>query len=109
MSQLARPLRQAAASLRLARHINTSAALGQTQANDPIQKLFLEKLRAYGSKSKTAKDGLVDPTPQLQAEMKNELERIARSYGFKEGEDVAKFPQFNFPEPTVDPISSKQA
>jgi len=49
MSQLARPLRQAAACARLGRQINTSAALAQ---NDPIQKLFLDKLRDYGTKSK---------------------------------------------------------
>ncbi|KAF0296665.1 ATP synthase-coupling factor 6, mitochondrial [Amphibalanus amphitrite] len=105
MSQLARPLRQALASVRLGRQINTAAAL---QSNDPIQKLFVDKLRQYGEKSKSAKDGLVDPTPQLQAEMKNELERIARVYGIKAGDDVTKFPQFNFPEPTIDPISAKQ-
>ena len=57
---------------------------------------------------RTAKDGLVDPTPQLQAEMKNELERIARVYGIKAGEDTTKFPQFNFTDPTIDPISVKQ-
>ena len=49
MSQLARPLRQAVASVRLGRLVNTSAAL---QSNDPIQKLFVDKLRAYGEKSK---------------------------------------------------------
>ena len=50
----------------------------------------------------------MEPTPQLQAEMKNELERIARVYGIKAGEDVTKFPQFSFTEPAVDPISAKQ-
>lgn len=106
MSQLARPLRQAAACARLGRQINTSAVLAQ---NDPIQKLFLDKLRDYGTKSKATKDGLVEPTPQLKGDMQNELERIGRVYGFQPGEDVTKFPQFSFPDPQLDPINAKQA
>ena len=70
------------------------------KASDPIKKLFLDKVREYGSKSKWVKskthvcsiiitntvlnlffrrDGaLVDATPQIQAELKSELERIAK-------------------------------
>lgn len=70
------------------------------KASDPIQKLFLDKVREYGSKSKWVESkthvcstiitntvlnlffrrdgGLVDATPQIQAELKSELERIAK-------------------------------
>lgn len=51
MSQLARPLRQAAAAARLSRHLSTTVPAAAA-ASDPIQKLFLDKLREYGSKAK---------------------------------------------------------
>ena len=49
MSQLARPLQQVLASVRQARLLSTASVL---QSNDPIQKLFVDKLRQYGEKSK---------------------------------------------------------
>lgn len=73
------------------------------KASDPIQQLFLDKLREYKSKSKYVftlpngynayikiifitivclifgrNDSFVDPTPQIQEELKAELERVAR-------------------------------
>lgn len=69
------------------------------KASDPVQQLFLDKLREYKSKSKWVQrsqwiilgipvialhshirrnDSLVDPTPEIQKELKAELERVAK-------------------------------
>lgn len=48
---------------------------------------------------------LVEPTPELQKEMKSELEKIARQYGGGQGVDMAKFPTFKFEDPVLDPIN----
>ncbi|XP_045460221.1 ATP synthase-coupling factor 6, mitochondrial [Harmonia axyridis] len=73
------------------------------KAVDPIQQLFLDKIREYRQKSNDEKN-LVEPSPALQTELKSELEKVARQYGGKEGEDMTKFPTFKFEDPTIDPI-----
>lgn len=75
-------------------------------------------------------DAFVDPTPEIQKELKAELERVAKvsmirwkniapvisncSYGifhrFQQlggggGVDMSKFPDFKFEEPKLDPIN----
>lgn len=39
---------------------------------------------------------MVDPTPEIQREMKSELERLATQYGGGPGVDMTKFPTFKF-------------
>ncbi|XP_019881576.1 ATP synthase-coupling factor 6, mitochondrial [Aethina tumida] len=73
------------------------------KASDPIQQLFVDKIREYKSKSSGGK--LVDPTPELEKELKKELEKVAKQYGGASGEDMTKFPSFKFQEPTIDPIN----
>lgn len=54
------------------------------------------------------RDGkLVDPTPEIQKELKAELEKVAKQYGGAAGEDMTKFPSFKWTEPTVDPINQQ--
>lgn len=48
---------------------------------------------------------MVDISPEVQKDLKNELERVRRVYGGAEGTDMSKFPTFTFPEPKVDPIN----
>lgn len=48
---------------------------------------------------------MVDPTPEIERELKTELERVAKQYGGGEGTDMTKFPEFKFEEPKVDPIN----
>lgn len=48
---------------------------------------------------------LVDPSPETERELKNELERIAKTYGGSGSEDMTKFPEFKFTEPQVDAIN----
>ena len=49
---------------------------------------------------------LVAASPELQKEMKNELDRVRRVYGGGEGVDMTQFPTFKFPEPKIDPINN---
>ncbi|XP_034952350.1 ATP synthase-coupling factor 6, mitochondrial-like [Chelonus insularis] len=67
---------------------------------DPIQQLFLDKIREYKAKSVGGK--MVDPSPELERELKNDLDRIATQYGGGPGVDMTKFPTFKFEEPKVD-------
>uniref|UniRef100_T1GY90 ATPase subunit F6 n=1 Tax=Megaselia scalaris TaxID=36166 RepID=T1GY90_MEGSC len=80
------------------------AAPALNKVSDPIQQLFLQKVQEYKSKSSGGK--LVDATPEIQREMKTELDRVAKQYGGGEGVDMTKFPDFKFEEPKVDPINA---
>ncbi|XP_075147485.1 ATP synthase, coupling factor 6 [Haematobia irritans] len=79
-------------------------APAMNKASDPIQQLFLDKVREYKQKSSGGK--IVDPSPEIQREMKNELDRVAKQYGSDGNTDMTKFPEFKFPEVKVDPITS---
>ncbi|XP_046659046.1 ATP synthase-coupling factor 6, mitochondrial-like [Homalodisca vitripennis] len=71
------------------------------KASDPIQQLFLDKIREYKQKSSGGK--LVDPTPEIQKEKQSELDRVARQFGGGSGVDMTKFPEFKFPEAKLSP------
>lgn len=74
------------------------------KVSDPIQQLFLDKVREYKQKSTGGK--LVDPSPQTERELKTELERVAKTYGGSDKVDMTKFPEFKFEEPKIDPINA---
>ena len=79
-----------------------SFVAGQKAATDPIQGLFVEKIRDYATK-KTASGGkLVDATPAVEAEVQNELDKVAMAYGGGKGVDMSKFPEFKWQEPAVE-------
>merc|ERR1711892_635455 len=67
---------------------------------DPIQELFLTAIRAYSGSG-----GIGSADAATQAELKHELERVAKQYGGAEGEDITKFPELSFKDVTVDPIN----
>ncbi|KAH8330274.1 hypothetical protein KR067_000711 [Drosophila pandora] len=73
------------------------------KASDPIQQLFLDKVREYKQKSSGGK--LVDPNPEIEREIKNELDRVAKQFGSDGKTDFTKFPDFKFPDVKIDPIS----
>ncbi|KAF7265186.1 ATP synthase, coupling factor 6 [Rhynchophorus ferrugineus] len=73
------------------------------KATDPIQQLFVDKIREYKQKSNNGKD-LVDPTPELQKELKQELEKISKQFGGS-GPEMTKFPTFQFKDPVIDSIN----
>uniref|UniRef100_A0A915K9T9 ATP synthase-coupling factor 6, mitochondrial n=1 Tax=Romanomermis culicivorax TaxID=13658 RepID=A0A915K9T9_ROMCU len=67
------------------RCLNLSPALAQQmKVKDPIQQLFLDKIREYDSKlkSKTDKDSLVDASVEQEKAYKEELDRISKEFLF---------------------------
>ncbi|XP_039282198.1 ATP synthase-coupling factor 6, mitochondrial [Nilaparvata lugens] len=86
----------------LKRNLAVSYVAAQ-KASDPIQQIFLDKLREYKAKSDGGKQ-LVDMTPEIQRELKAELARLNAQYGGKDGEDMTKFPSITFPDQKIDPV-----
>ncbi|XP_053792279.1 ATP synthase-coupling factor 6, mitochondrial [Vidua chalybeata] len=85
-----------AVSVHVRRNIGLSAIVfNKTKELDPVQKLFLDKIREYNTKSKQA-GGPVDTGPEFQKDLNESLARLQRAYG--EG-DLTKFPEFKFEEP----------
>uniref|UniRef100_A0A8B9DY08 ATP synthase-coupling factor 6, mitochondrial n=1 Tax=Anser cygnoides TaxID=8845 RepID=A0A8B9DY08_ANSCY len=86
-------LLRAAVRVQLRRNVGLSAvAFNRAKELDPVQKLFLDKIREYNTKSKQA-GGPVDVGPEFQKDMNESLARLQRMYG--EG-DLTKFPEFKF-------------
>uniref|UniRef100_A0A182J482 Uncharacterized protein n=2 Tax=Anopheles atroparvus TaxID=41427 RepID=A0A182J482_ANOAO len=91
--------------LQARRNYGVSAVL-LSKATDPIQQLFVTKLRDYAQKSKSAGGKLVDASPEIEKELKTEMDKLAKQYGGAKGEDMTAFPAFKFEDPTVDPINA---
>ncbi|CAH0564592.1 unnamed protein product [Brassicogethes aeneus] len=72
------------------------------QADDPIQQLFIEKIREYRTRSEGG--NLVEPTPELLEELQSKLASVNKNYD-AEGVNMTAFPTFEFVEPVIDPIS----
>lgn len=109
MSTISRQaLRLSATVLRpaLQRNLGTSTVLAQT-ASDPIQGLFVEKIREYATKKKAAGGKLVDATKATEAELQNELDRVARQYGGGQGVDMTKFPDFKWADKPIEVLELK--
>uniref|UniRef100_A0A4W5RMR9 ATP synthase peripheral stalk subunit F6, mitochondrial n=1 Tax=Hucho hucho TaxID=62062 RepID=A0A4W5RMR9_9TELE len=70
---------------------------------DPIQKLFLDSIREYSSKS-VASGGLVDAGPAYEKNLAEELTKLQRLYG---GGDLTAFPEFKFTEPKLEEVAPK--
>ncbi|XP_066585099.1 ATP synthase-coupling factor 6, mitochondrial-like [Prorops nasuta] len=81
------------------RNIGISAPILQ-KASDPIQQLFLDKIKEYRSKGGDSK--LVDPTPGIERERAAELEKVAKQYGGGPGINMSEFPKFTFTDPKVE-------
>lgn len=82
-----------AVSLTLRRNIGMSAVLfNRTKDLDPVQKLFLDKIRDYKAKSKTS-GGIVEAGPEYQKNLSDEVTKLQRLYG---GGDLNKFPDIKF-------------
>jgi F-type H+-transporting ATPase subunit 6 len=97
-------LRRAAVGKCLTRNIGVSAACYQpAAATDPIQKLFVDKIHDYATKSKAAGGKLVDASPATEKTLTDELEKLARQYGAK-GAEFQKFPTFSFTDPDLDAV-----
>ncbi len=51
----------------------------------------------------------VDATPQTEADLAAELDKVAKQYGGGKGVDMTKFPEFKWAEPQLDDIDLKAA
>merc|ERR1711997_939378 len=101
MSSISRQtLKLASAHLRPAfrRNLATSYILAQAAptAIDPVQGLFLEKIREYATKKTAAGGKLVDATPATEAALQNDLDRVSKAFGGGEGVDMTKFPEMSW-------------
>ncbi|XP_034033174.1 ATP synthase-coupling factor 6, mitochondrial-like isoform X2 [Thalassophryne amazonica] len=93
---------RSAVSLTFRRNIGISAVLFQKAKElDPVQKLFLDKIREYNSKSKTS-GSVVDAGPAYQKNLSDEMSKLQRLYG---GGDLNKFPDFKFTEPKFEEVA----
>merc|ERR1712038_1597495 len=93
MSSISRQtLKLASAHLRPAfrRNLATSYFLAQAAPTDPVQGLFLDKIRDYATKKAAAGGKLVDATPETEAALQAELD------GGGQGVDMTKFPDMTW-------------
>ena len=80
------------------------AATAQTPS-DPIQKLFVDKIRDYSQKSKAIPNGLVDANPNVMKGLQEEMERVTRSYGIKDEKNLGTLNLKFEAECKLDPIN----
>merc|ERR1712168_1520540 len=86
------------------RNYGVSAVL-MKKASDPIQQLFVDKIQLYAKKSQEVGGNLVDITPDVEKQLQQELEKVARQYGGGPGVDMTAFPSFSFEDPKIDPLN----
>ncbi|XP_028325446.1 A-kinase anchor protein 9-like isoform X2 [Gouania willdenowi] len=65
---------------------------------DPVQSLFLEKIREYSHVSRLNR-GLMEAEPDFVKRLSDETAKLQRLYG---GGDLSSFPQFSFTEPELE-------
>ncbi|KAM9345115.1 uncharacterized protein ABDE67_014013 [Symphorus nematophorus] len=65
---------------------------------DPVQRLFLEKIREYSNMS-GLKGGPLEAEPDYEKYLSEETAKLQRLYG---GGDLSSFPEFTFTEPEMD-------
>ncbi|XP_060922871.1 ATP synthase-coupling factor 6, mitochondrial [Limanda limanda] len=95
-------LLRSAVSVTLRRNLGLSAVLlNRTKELDPIQKLFLDKIRDYNTKSKGS-GGIVEAGPAYQKNLSEEVLKLQRLYG---GGDLIKFPEVKFTEPKLEEVT----
>ncbi|XP_034007408.1 ATP synthase-coupling factor 6, mitochondrial [Trematomus bernacchii] len=89
-------------SLTLRRNIGFSAVVfNRAKDLDPIQKLFLDKIRSYKTKSR-ASGGVVDGDASYDKNVSDEIFKLQRLYG---GGDLDQFPELKFTDPTHDEVA----
>merc|ERR1712018_12103 len=94
---------QDVASTEFRRNFGVTAVVCQKAPIDPIQALFLDKVREYAKKSKAAGGKLIDATPDVEKELQGELDKLNGKYGVT-GPDFLKFPTFTFSDKPLQPV-----
>ncbi|XP_025406867.1 ATP synthase-coupling factor 6, mitochondrial-like [Sipha flava] len=79
------------------RNISSSSVL-MNNVSDPIQQLFLNKIREY---KQTFGSKAFDPS--IDKGYKADIEKISKQYNIGPNEDPTKFPTIKFDEVKVDP------
>jgi len=74
---------------------------------DPIQALFIEKIKEYTAASEAAGDDLLGASDEIRAKLAGEYEKIARMYGAESGMEMNEFPTFTFTEPELDLLATE--
>ena len=95
---------RSAVSVHLKRNIGVTAVAFNKEL-DPVQKLFVDKIREYKSK-RQASGGPVDIGPEYQQDLDRELYKLKQMYG--KGEMDA-FPTFKFDDPKFEVIDKPQS
>jgi len=72
---------------------------------DPVQALFIEKIKEYTQASAAAGDDLLGASDEIRAKLAGEYEKIARMYGAESG-GMDEFPTFSFEEPHLEPLAT---
>ncbi|XP_043848764.1 ATP synthase-coupling factor 6, mitochondrial [Dromiciops gliroides] len=72
---------------------------------DPVQKLFVDKIREYKSKRQAA-GGPVDIGPEYQQDLDRELFKLKQMYGKA---DMNTFPTFKFEDPKFEEAPKPQS
>ncbi|CAF0931243.1 unnamed protein product [Didymodactylos carnosus] len=76
------------------------------QKTDPIQQLFVDKIREYYQKRSKTSDGLVDATAEVRKSLEDTLAKLKNAYG-AETEDLLTLPKYTFKDPQLDSIVDK--
>lgn len=95
---------RSAVSVHLRRNIGVTAVAFNKEL-DPIQKLFVDKIREYKSKRQTS-GGPVDTGPEYHQNLEKELYKLRQMFG--KGE-MDKFPTFKFDDPKFEVIDKPQS
>ena len=80
--------------------------MASATASDPIQKLFLDKIREYQQKASSTSDGLVDADDGIRKSLAEDAERVKRTYGIADGEEARLNTKFT-DDMKFDPIDLK--
>ncbi|XP_011724644.1 ATP synthase-coupling factor 6, mitochondrial isoform X1 [Macaca nemestrina] len=95
---------RSAVSVHFRRNIGVTAVAFNKEL-DPVQKLFVDKIREYKSKRQTS-GGPVDTGPEYQQELEKELFKLKQMFGKA---DMNTFPTFKFEDPKFEVIEKPPA
>ncbi|KAM9038838.1 ATP synthase-coupling factor 6, mitochondrial [Sarcophilus harrisii] len=95
---------RSATSIYFQRNIGITAVAFNKEL-DPVQKLFVDKIREYKSKRQAA-GGPVDIGPEYQQDLDRELFKLKQMYGKA---DMNTFPTFKFEDPKFEEAPKPQS
>uniref|UniRef100_A0A8C0A1A6 ATP synthase peripheral stalk subunit F6, mitochondrial n=1 Tax=Bos mutus grunniens TaxID=30521 RepID=A0A8C0A1A6_BOSMU len=95
---------QSAISVSWRRNIGITAVAFNKEL-DPVQKLFVDKIREYRTKRQTS-GGPVDAGPEYQQDLDRELFKLKQMYGKA---DMNTFPNFTFEDPKFEVVEKPQS